>query len=454
MVDAADFLEALAERDGVRSVALYLEGDGDGARWCAALERCARTRGSASRCSRPARSRAGAAAAEAHTGAVAGDQRVFRAFVRGVRRGLGRGPARPARAGQGARRAAGRRQAALQGAPARHPCGVAVMTCSGGDSAVAADLAAELGVDLPALAPATLERSERMLPAAATAANPLDYTSLLWDEPERLQELIEALGDDPGVGRVLVLYDEPAAATRRGRRCSTPSAGGGRSQTPVVTVASTLPELLDDESRRLRDRDPAVAGLRSGLRAVGDARAGARPARIAAIAAPRRAGRDALARRARGQGAPARRRHPGRPDGRRDRRRRVAAWRELGGPVAIKRLGRDAQGARRRRRARPRRRARASATPRGVPGAAACSSSGWRRPGRSCSSRSAATASSRCSPSALGGVHTEVLDDVALVPLPAAERAIARGARALRAPIAGRSRSPARPDAAGTPRSP
>ena len=41
------------ERDGVRAVALYLEDDGDGERWCAALERCARP-ASASPCSRRA----------------------------------------------------------------------------------------------------------------------------------------------------------------------------------------------------------------------------------------------------------------------------------------------------------------------------------------------------------------------------------------------------------------
>ena len=41
------------------------------------------------------------------------------------------------------------------------PRGLAVMTCSGGDSAIAADLAATLGVDLPALSPATVARLER-----------------------------------------------------------------------------------------------------------------------------------------------------------------------------------------------------------------------------------------------------------------------------------------------------
>ncbi len=130
------------------------------------------------------------------------------------------------------------------------------MTCSGGDSAVAADLAAELGVPLPALAPDTIARLEAILPRAATAANPLDYTSLLWDEPEKLTALIETLAGDPGIGRVLVLYDaavdgEDWAAVLEAVRTAARSAD--------VTVASTLPELASDG---------AIAGLRSGIRAM------------------------------------------------------------------------------------------------------------------------------------------------------------------------------------------
>ena len=65
---------------GVRSIALYLEADGDGALLCEALADCAE-RGVGVAVLKVGESRAGAAAAAAHTGAVAGDQRVFRALV-------------------------------------------------------------------------------------------------------------------------------------------------------------------------------------------------------------------------------------------------------------------------------------------------------------------------------------------------------------------------------------
>ena len=79
-VDPAEWIEALARSEDVRSIAVYLEADGDGARLCEALAACAE-RGVGVAVLKVGSSVAGAAAAAAHTGAVAGDQRVFRALV-------------------------------------------------------------------------------------------------------------------------------------------------------------------------------------------------------------------------------------------------------------------------------------------------------------------------------------------------------------------------------------
>ena len=80
VVDPAEWVRELARDDDVRSVALYLEGDGDGALLCEALAECAE-RGVGVAVLKVGESTAGAAAATAHTGALAGDQRVFRALV-------------------------------------------------------------------------------------------------------------------------------------------------------------------------------------------------------------------------------------------------------------------------------------------------------------------------------------------------------------------------------------
>jgi acetyl-CoA synthetase len=327
VLDAADFLAAIAERDGVRSVALYVEDDGDGERWCTALERCARA-GVRVAVLKAGTSAAGRAAAEAHTGALAGDARVFRALFEEcgaawtedphdlLEVALALGTARRPRASGAAPHASGGAPRAGGAAP---PRGLAVMTCSGGDSAIAADLAATLGVELPVLAPATVARLERTLPDAATAANPLDYTSLLWDDTAALRELVAALEDDPAVGQVLVLFDEfdgPAPIL---------DAAGD------ALLASTLPELCPPGG---------IAGLRSALLAA-KALAGTPDAdRIAEIGTARRAARGAgleeheakaLLRQA---GIPV---VPGWTVD--DEDAAVAAWRELGGAVALKRTG-------------------------------------------------------------------------------------------------------------------
>jgi acetyl-CoA synthetase len=347
VLEPADFVAELAGRDGLRSVALYLEDDGDGERWCDALERCARA-GVAVAVLKAGASPAGAAAAEAHTAAVAGDQRAFRALAEEAGAAWARDPHELLELAK---------VLALPGARG-HGSRLAVMTCSGGDSAIAADLADELEVELPAIPPSTAARLREVLPDAARASNPLDYTSLLWDEPAALRALVAGLAGDPAVDGVLVFFDDAFAAA------SAPDGGGAESWAAVlgavreaalaapvpVGIASTLPELLRDDTAAglLRDGIPALAGMTIGMRAM--AALGAPPpdaARLAEIAAAVRRAPNARD----GQGtwlaeheAKAELRAAGVPvpEGRvaDDPGSAVAAWRELGGPVAVKLCGR------------------------------------------------------------------------------------------------------------------
>jgi acyl-CoA synthetase (NDP forming) len=144
------------------------------------------------------------------------------------------------------------------------------MTCSGGDSSAAADEADRLGIEFPAFAQPTEERLRELVPPAATVANPLDYTAMIWGERDRLRELIVTVANDPSVARLLIFYDEPELtgdpklswdAVREGILD-----GARESRVPVI-VASTLPELLQDDSadRMVRAGVPAIAGLRTGV---------------------------------------------------------------------------------------------------------------------------------------------------------------------------------------------
>jgi acetate---CoA ligase (ADP-forming) len=174
--------------------------------------------------------------------------------------------------------------------------GLAIMTCSGGDSAQGADEAERLGVELPELAPATCDRLRDLLPEAATAANPLDYTAMIWGDAPALSGLVQTLGADPAIDRVLVFYDQPADldgavkeswdAVREGV-----IAGAAASEADTI-VSSTLPELLDDEAawRFIQVGIPAVAGLRTGLRcAAAVAQPVGDPGRLREIGAAARA---------------------------------------------------------------------------------------------------------------------------------------------------------------------
>ncbi len=289
VLTAADYLEFLAVEDGVGAIALYLEDDGT-PRLVDGLAACAQA-GVPVVVLKVGRSAAGARAAAAHSGALAGNQRVFRSLVQeagavwadDVHELL-----------ELAKTIAVRRT----GRP-RTPAGdgLAIMTCSGGDSAQSADEAHRLGLELPALAPETCVRLAELLPAAATVANPLDYTAMIWGDVAALGELVRVLGEDPSIGQVLVFYDQPhglSGAAEESWRAVREGVMLGARLSPVLTlVSSTLPELLDDAAAAEFHAAgvPAVAGLRTGLRCAAAMRGEpvADPARLRQIAAAARA---------------------------------------------------------------------------------------------------------------------------------------------------------------------
>ena len=254
VADASDWLAALAERDGVGSVALFLESDDDGAKLAEALALCAE-RGVGVAVLKVGSSEAGARAAAAHTGSLAGDQRVFRALVEEagaawaedfhdlleLAKALAEPRARP-----------------------RGDGGLAVLTCSGGDSGVAGDQAAAIGLDLPPLSPATERKLAELLPDAATIGNPLDYTAMIWAETSRLRKIVTAVGDDPAIDQLLLCYDHPDDADASweppGRAWSTgPRTPGRRRSSPRPSRTCSTPRSPSSSRTAACPRSPACA---------------------------------------------------------------------------------------------------------------------------------------------------------------------------------------------------
>jgi acetyl-CoA synthetase len=260
VVTTADWLAHLATEPEVRSVALLVEDAADGAALCEALAACADA-GIGVAVLKVGASAVGAAAAAAHTGALAGDQRVFRALVR---------EAGAAWADDVHDLLELAKALAVRGARPRGRR-LGILTCSGGDSGLGADEAERLGVELPAFAPATSAALEERLPATATIANPLDYTAVIWGDRDWERDVVALVGEDPNVDHVLVFYDHPpdldGALGESWQAVEDGIVDGARASPVPVMVAATLPELLDDAAAvRFADAGvPAVAGLRTGL---------------------------------------------------------------------------------------------------------------------------------------------------------------------------------------------
>jgi len=287
VVDAANALDELSFTDGVRSVALYLEDDGDGARWAEALAKCAEREVRVA-VLKAGRSEAGAVAGGAHTAAVAGDHRIFRALIEEAGGAWCNDPhelletakllatPRPSRQG-----------------------GLAVLTCSGGDSVITADEADRLGVGVASLSQQTHDKLRPLLPDGVVITNPLDHTNALWARTDTLREVVEILAADVEVNQILYVQDTPVAMPEWSTAEWKASRDGlVAADIPGVTkaVAAGLPELMPPyvAEELAASGVTAFAGIPAALTAL--AAHSSRPASserlrtIGRAAVPRRAG--------------------------------------------------------------------------------------------------------------------------------------------------------------------
>jgi acetate---CoA ligase (ADP-forming) len=258
-VDTAELLGWLADDPHTDAVGLFLEGLGRDRRLREAAE-AARRRGLGIAALKVGRSDAARRIVASHTAAVVGDDGAFDALCAslGVIRARDYDDLLEATQLLAAAPRAGRR--------------VALAGSSGGMNTLLADAGAGHAIDLPQLRPDTLERIEAIAPDFGSAGNPVDISSAVLLEPERLGAALEALGADPGVETVvMVIGDHPPELSERfadilaeaAARTEAPvvvqwSAGelsrpgiarAGRHGLPVVTEPSRCAWLLDAVAR-------------------------------------------------------------------------------------------------------------------------------------------------------------------------------------------------------------
>jgi acetate---CoA ligase (ADP-forming) len=261
-VTVAEAIEHLVDESHTRSLALFIESVRDPERFTAAIRR-ARAAGKTIVALKVGSSEVTAKAAQAHTGALVGDDRVFNAVCRSL--GIVRVDSLEdllitadlmARVG-----------------PVR-PGGLGFLAMSGGMCEMASDQAERLGIKLPALSPTTTAQLSDVLPAFGAANNPLDVTGAAVLEPERFGTAVGALRRDPSIGLVAALFDAPATAAAvpfSDKIMSCLEAGMQGAGAPFVMFSHCLAP-ISKEGRALTDAHGipySGAGLHHGLIAAG-----------------------------------------------------------------------------------------------------------------------------------------------------------------------------------------
>ncbi|MET0767256.1 MAG: acetate--CoA ligase family protein [Aeromicrobium sp.] len=263
MITAGDILDYLVDDEATRSIALFIETIRDTESFARAARRAAEA-GKTIVALKAGSSELAARTAQAHTGALVGDDAVIDAVLRelgvirvdsiedmlvtaGASATLGRLP-RP---------------------------GTAVVSISGGACDIIADRAQDEGVELPALAAGTVERLAAVMPSYGTVQNPLDLTGAAVIDPSLFTTAIAESGSDPEIGSVLVAYglpmvDSPMVNFQRAA-LSAIGAGAAGSDAPVILV-NQVQQPITRFSRDLMARSgisAAISGLTQAVRTVG-----------------------------------------------------------------------------------------------------------------------------------------------------------------------------------------
>lgn len=273
VLDVADFIAAVVDDPRVMAVGIFLEGVAHVDRFSRACA-AALAKGTPIVALKVGASACGAAAAAGHTGSLAGADTLYDALFE--RLGIIRV------------RSTGELVETLKYlslSPGHDAHRIALLTCSGGDAALAADLAEAAGLELPALSERTQTALAAELRRGACIGNPLDFFGPAWGDRETLRRCFAAVMQDPGIDAVVLVLDYPASAgdplTDPWNACLDALVAAHRQSGCPALVTTALPELLPEH---IRDRLIAAGvvplqGLEDTMRAIGASACGARARR-------------------------------------------------------------------------------------------------------------------------------------------------------------------------------
>lgn len=255
-LDLADYINFMVDDPHTRVIACMVEGVRRPRAFLRAAER-ALGAGKPVLVVKIGRSARGAAQAASHTGALAGDDRLFDAVCR--RYGIVRCHSLDDMVEQALAFAAGR---TATGAAAAMAC------YSGGAKGLFLDYAEEEGLEVASLAPATRERLAGLIDPGQEADNPLDAGASLATAHARFGEICRVLAEDPAVG-VVALQGQLPASAQDGLDPQPFRAVAEATGKPVIAI-SRLAQNATEFGREFQRAAgmPFIQGLPQGVRAA------------------------------------------------------------------------------------------------------------------------------------------------------------------------------------------
>ena len=261
-VGAADYLDFFVRDDRINVVLLFIETLREPERF-AEVAAEARRRNKRIAVVKVGRSVTSSRMVAAHTGAIAGEDGVYDAFFR--KHGILRATDLDELVELGMLLSSTRQPPPLTS--------LGVVTLSGGEAALIADLSSDLGLQIPDFEPVTVERLRDAFPAYATPRNPVDAYGLGWDA-ERFAQILEAVVADPRIGVVVLAMDTSAhgggddgMVPQMARICADLKT---RTDKPFIYINNTSGSGLDGAARRAFETAsiPVLVGMREGLAAI------------------------------------------------------------------------------------------------------------------------------------------------------------------------------------------
>lgn len=256
----ADYLDYMVRDDRVSTILLFLETVRDPAGFrAAALE--AAQRGKRIVALKLGTSAQGRALVQAHTGSLAGEDRLYDAFFKAL------GIIRVRDLDEMLETAVVLSRNPVTTVPKR----CAMVTLSGGEAALIADLGEELGMSFPKLSPETLARLRPAFPPYSSIGNPVDAWGLGFNA-ERFGTVVQALLADPDLDLIGFSIDAPGRgggdvpyACVMAEACVT-----AKTDKRLVFFNNTSGSGVNAEVKAILDKGniPYLSGLRPALAAI------------------------------------------------------------------------------------------------------------------------------------------------------------------------------------------